>query len=203
MLNWAKLPHKPDIGCYQTCLRWVLDEPCNTLPVLNFRSLCSGFACHVLLRLFFSSRCWMWCCRRKVSPSRPGSLPHSLCSPTSPPRDEDLVSWHGPLAAGLSFWLWTIFCNWAGEGCLCFCSGLGLPVPAAPPPPGLQITQKHLAPHPLTVPSVTLSCATIFTVLLLAHIMQSRPTLWHALTPSSALSFQSQEAGGTLGAISC
>lgn len=120
---------------------------CNTLPVLNFRLLCSGFTCHVFLRLF-SSLCWEWCYRRKVSLSKAwGTSPLSLF-PTSPPRDEDLVSWHGPLAAGLAFWLWTIFCNWAGEGCLCFCLGLRLPEPAAPPPPRLQI----VPPAPGTLP---------------------------------------------------
>lgn len=87
--------------------------------------------------------------KESESPPRHGALPHSLCFPTSPPRDEDLVSWHGPLAAGHPFWLWTIFCNWAGEGCLCFCLGLELPVPAAPPPPGLQI----VPPAPSTSPS--------------------------------------------------
>lgn len=87
--------------------------------------------------------------KESESPPRHGALPHSLCSPTSPPRDEDLVFWHGPLAAGLAFWLWTIFCNWAGEGCLCFCLGLELPVPAAPPPPRLQIAP----PAPGTSPA--------------------------------------------------
>lgn len=149
MLNWAKLLHKPDTGCYQTCLRWVLDEPCNTLPVLNFRLLCSGFTCCVLLRLF-SSLWWVWCCRRQSeSPQGMGHFPTLSVPHTSSPRDEDLVCWHGPLAAVLAFWLWTIFCNWAGEGCLCFCLGLGLPEPAAPPPPRLQI----VPPAPGTSPS--------------------------------------------------
>lgn len=61
---------------------------------------------------------------------------------------------------------------------------------------GCRLPHQHLAPHPLIGPSFTLSCATIFTVLLLADIMQSRPTLWHTLTPPSPLPFQSQETGG-------
>lgn len=131
MLTWAKLPPNPEPGYSQLCLRWLPNEPCNTLPVLNFGLFWPGFTCRVLLlRPFFSPLCW-WL-RESASegtcrsvPRARGTLPHSLCplTPPSPPRDEDLVSWHGPLAAGLVFWLRTIFCNWAGERCLRSCSG--------------------------------------------------------------------------------
>lgn len=83
-------------------------------------------------------------------------------------------------AASASAWGWSCLCQ------------------LLPLHPGCRLPHQHLAPHLLTVLSFTLSCATIFTVLLLADIMHSLPTLWHTLAPSSPLPFQSQEAGGTL-----
>lgn len=86
---------------------------------------------------------------------------HLLCSSLSLPTDEDLVSWHGPLAAGLAFWLQTTFCNWAGECCLC--SGCWCQLsPPSPPQPGLQMA--------LPAPSSLSSDSPLLPPVLLKHL---------------------------------
>lgn len=143
MLTWAKLPPNPEPGYSQLCLRWLPNEPCNTLPVLNFGLFWPGFTCRVLLlRPFFSPLCW-WL-RESASegtcrsvPRARGTLPHSLC----PPPPQALLETR-TLCLGTALWLQGLCFGCGPSFVIGLASAASAPArgPAAPPPPGLQMS---------------------------------------------------------------
>lgn len=89
-----------------------------------------------------------------VHPQGAGCFSPLTFSPATPPRDKDLVSWHGRLAAGLVFWLPTIFRNWAGECCPPAAGGRGFRCQLLPPLQMALLTPGHPPTNGPLLPSV-------------------------------------------------
>lgn len=88
-----------------------------------------------------------------VHPQGAGCFSPLTFSPATPPRDKDLVSWHGRLAAGLVFWLPTIFRNWAGECCPPAAGGRGFRCQLLPPLQMALLTPGHRRSPPAFCPA--------------------------------------------------